>query len=139
MRLDHITSSSLLEGSCDGVDFITHVNATRHVKKRPDFKSFPDGNSEREPPDPFSNSEVKTLCADGSFACCDARVGHRQGPNRKAPGSKESGVFSLVLCAVARRALPADAVVFAVIAGGAPQAAVFGVDHDGVDRSCGAT
>lgn len=28
----------------------------------------PDGISEREPPDPFPNSEVKTLCADGSVA-----------------------------------------------------------------------
>ncbi len=28
--------------------------------------SFPDGHSEREPPDPIPNSEVKTLCADGS-------------------------------------------------------------------------
>jgi hypothetical protein len=31
-------------------------------------KSFPGGNSEWEPPDPISNSEVKTLCADDSVA-----------------------------------------------------------------------
>ena len=30
--------------------------------------SLPGGNSEREPPDPIPNSEVKTLCADGSVA-----------------------------------------------------------------------
>ena len=29
---------------------------------------LPGGNSEREPPDPIPNSEVKTFCADGSVA-----------------------------------------------------------------------
>jgi hypothetical protein len=29
---------------------------------------LPDGKSEREPPDPIPNSEVKTLCADDSVA-----------------------------------------------------------------------
>ena len=39
---------------------------------------FPGGNSEWEPPDPFSNSEVKTLSADGSVGSPHVRVGHRQ-------------------------------------------------------------
>jgi hypothetical protein len=30
------------------------------------FNSLPGGHSEREPPDPISNSEVKTLSADDS-------------------------------------------------------------------------
>ena len=40
--------------------------------------SFPGGNSEWEPPDPFSNSEVKTLSADGSVGSPHVRVGHCQ-------------------------------------------------------------
>ena len=42
--------------------------------------SFPGGHSGREPPDPFPNSEVKTLCADGSLAVGQVRVGHCQDP-----------------------------------------------------------
>jgi hypothetical protein len=34
--------------------------------------------SEREPPDPIPNSEVKPLCADDSVALCHAKVGHCQ-------------------------------------------------------------
>ena len=40
--------------------------------------SLPGGNSEWEPPDPISNSEVKTLSADGSVGSPHVRVGHRQ-------------------------------------------------------------
>jgi hypothetical protein len=40
--------------------------------------SLPGGHSEREPPDPIPNSEVKTLCADGSVPFRHARVGHCQ-------------------------------------------------------------
>tara|TARA_R110000850_G_scaffold110601_1_gene223741 strand:- start:7306 stop:7521 length:216 start_codon:yes stop_codon:yes gene_type:complete len=40
--------------------------------------SFPDDNSKREPPDPFPNSEVKPLSADGSVGFPHVRVGHRQ-------------------------------------------------------------
>ena len=39
---------------------------------------FPGGNSEREPPDPIPNSEVKTLSADGSVGSPHVRVGHCQ-------------------------------------------------------------
>ena len=46
--------------------------------------SFPGGNSEREPPDPISNSEVKTLSADGSVGSPHVRVGHRQDLNSKS-------------------------------------------------------
>ena len=46
---------------------IVKVNATRQNKTlRIPF--LPDGISEREPPDPIPNSEVKTFCADGSVA-----------------------------------------------------------------------
>ena len=34
--------------------------------------------SEREPPDPIPNSEVKPLSADDSVAGCHVKVGHRQ-------------------------------------------------------------
>ena len=37
-----------------------------------------DENSELEPPDPISNSEVKRLSADGSVGSPHVRVGHRQ-------------------------------------------------------------
>src|SRR5246127_4386921 len=47
--------------------------------------SLPGGHSEWEPPDPIPNSEVKTLCADGSVPFRHARVGHRQASNAKAP------------------------------------------------------
>jgi hypothetical protein len=58
--------------------------------------SLPGGHSEREPPDPIPNSEVKTLCADGSVAASHARVGHCQAPNRNAPEvfKGSGGVFS---------------------------------------------
>jgi hypothetical protein len=37
--------------------------------------------SEREPPDPIPNSEVKPLSADDSVAVCHVKVGNRQAPN----------------------------------------------------------
>lgn len=42
---------------------------------------LPGGNSEREPPDPIPNSEVKLLSADGSVVFRHVRVGHRQAFN----------------------------------------------------------
>ena len=58
---------------------------------------LPGGHSEWEPPDPFSNSEVKTLCADASVDFVDVKVGHCQAldlmktnPHRR----KLVGVFS---------------------------------------------
>ena len=43
-----------------------------------DLTELPGGNSVREPPDPISNSEVKTFSADGSVGSPHVRVGHRQ-------------------------------------------------------------
>ena len=42
---------------------------------------LPGDHSEWEPPDPISNSEVKTLSADGSVGSPHVRVGHRQALN----------------------------------------------------------
>jgi hypothetical protein len=39
--------------------------------------------SEREPPDPIPNSEVKPLSADDSVAVCHAKVGNCQALNPK--------------------------------------------------------
>ena len=52
---------------------------TRQKGSGPFFlNQFSGGNSEWVPPDPFSNSEVKTLSADGSVGSPHVRVGHRQ-------------------------------------------------------------
>ena len=59
--------------------------------------SLPGGNSEREPPDPIPNSEVKTLCADGSVGSPHVRVGHRQALDLKAAAPKCCGFFILRL------------------------------------------
>src|SRR5690606_27400551 len=51
---------------------------------------LPDDHSEREPPDPIPNSDVKPLSADGSVGPPHVRVGHRQAsipkPQRNPPG-----------------------------------------------------
>jgi drug/metabolite transporter (DMT)-like permease len=52
-----------------------------------------DDNSEREPPDPIPNSEVKPLSADGSVGSPHVRVGHRQASNAKTPSPLEAGFF----------------------------------------------
>ena len=56
----------------------------------------PDDHSEREPPDPMPNSEVKPLSADGSVEFLHVRVGHRQAliPNR--PCSLAAGAVLFV-------------------------------------------
>src|SRR5258708_30178407 len=57
---------------------------------------LPGGHSEWEPPDPFSNSEVKTLCADASVDFVDVKVGHCQALNlmkTKPPPTKVDGGF----------------------------------------------
>ena len=46
-----------------------------------------DDHSERGPPDPIPNSEVKPLCADGSVGSPHVRVGHRQAFNYENPAS----------------------------------------------------
>ncbi len=57
--------------------------------------SLPGGHSEREPPDPIPNSEVKTFCADGSVAVSHVRVGHCQAPNSSPPVFTTGGLFLL--------------------------------------------
>ena len=65
---------------------------------------LPGGHSEWEPPDPFSNSEVKTLCADASVGFVNAKVGHCQALNlmpfinekRVPPPAKACGGFFVV-------------------------------------------
>ncbi len=52
---------------------------------------MPDDISELEPPDPISNSEVKTLSADGSVGSPHVRVGHCQDFNNKKPLLLSSG------------------------------------------------
>ena len=47
-----------------GLEFI----GERDKRRSKDLSGLPGGNSEREPPDPIPNSEVKTFCADGSVA-----------------------------------------------------------------------
>src|ERR1039457_5443064 len=58
---------------------------------------LPGGHSEWEPPDPFSNSEVKTLCADASVDFVDAKVGHCQAldllQTEETPDGKPFGGF----------------------------------------------
>src|ERR1700748_464509 len=60
-----------------------------------DQNSLPGGHSEREPPDPIPNSEVKTLCADGSVPFGHARVGHCQAPKGKPRWVTPAGLFLL--------------------------------------------
>ncbi len=50
--------------------------------------------SEREPPDPIPNSEVKPLSADDSVAVCHVKVGNRQAPNDR-PHPEMRGAFFL--------------------------------------------
>ena len=68
-------------GECDMVQSTVHCATwalkqrnyrierdARVVRPRGTLTEFPGGYSEREPPDPISNSEVKTLRADDSVA-----------------------------------------------------------------------
>jgi hypothetical protein len=56
---------------------------------------LPGDNSEREPPDPISNSEVKTFSADDSLGFPHAKVGHCQALN-KTRLSRKTGPFFLM-------------------------------------------
>ena len=60
---------------------------------------LPGGHSEWEPPDPFSNSEVKTLSADASVDYVDVKVGHCQALNlmkTRNPRWATAGGFSFL-------------------------------------------
>ena len=71
----------------------------------PSANVLPGGHSEWEPPDPFSNSEVKTLCADASVDFVDVKVGHCQALNlmkaKPSPAQVGEGFFWLGNNAVA--------------------------------------
>ena len=47
----------------------TGLQALGAAARRRVMNGLPGGNSEREPPDPIPNSEVKTSSADGSVPC----------------------------------------------------------------------
>ena len=84
-----------------------HSSANATSVEAKNFTGLPGGNSEWEPPDPFPNSEVKTFCADGSVACCHARVGHCQASHAdKAPIRKYRGLILLVWVLLRSRKRP---------------------------------
>lgn len=58
--------------------------------------SLPGGHSEREPPDPIPNSEVKTLSADDSVGFPHVKVGHCQALYTNPRQQELSGVFFCV-------------------------------------------
>ena len=64
--------------------------------------SLSDDNSERVPPDPIPNSEVKPFSADGSAGSPRVRVGHRQALILKPHFQQEVG-FLLFGCNEIRR------------------------------------
>jgi hypothetical protein len=102
VRLDHITSRRLLplrmmHGADQTFGCDPNVIGERDERRSKDLSGLPGGNSEREPPDPIPNSEVKTFCADGSVAASHARVGHCQVSHAKAPMLvRASGPFFFV-------------------------------------------
>ena len=73
------------------------VISERDQRRNKNSLRLPGGNSEREPPDPIPNSEVKTLCADGSVACKPCQSRSLPGSScKKAPVREYWGLF---LCA----------------------------------------
>ena len=66
MRLDHVTLSRVIDLS----------NIVVRIKNYKLHTSLSDDNSNLEPPDPISNSEVKPLSADDSVDS-HVKVGHR--------------------------------------------------------------
>jgi hypothetical protein len=94
VRLDHITPKRFALTLADrelGTDLIATYVETNCTNPRwashdsPIATGLPGGHSEWEPPDPFSNSEVKTLRADASVDFVDVKVGHCQALKSKAP------------------------------------------------------
>ena len=68
MRLDHVTLSRVIDLS----------NIVVRIKNYKLHTSLSDDNSNLEPPDPISNSEVKRVNANGSAGSPCVRVGNRQ-------------------------------------------------------------
>ena len=58
------------------------------------YTSLLGDHSEREPPDPIPNSEVKPLSADDSVAVCHAKVGNCQALNLKTQLTKAGFFFA---------------------------------------------
>ena len=88
MRLDHITPK-LFECVCD-IKIVVFILPNQPRLSRFEewgqsqdsdpgsSPSLPGSNSEQEPPDPISNSEVKMLSADDSVGSPHVKVGHCQ-------------------------------------------------------------
>ena len=106
MRLDHITPKRFVPNVADRdwvlTRFATYVetnctNPRWASHDSPVANGLPGGHSEWEPPDPFSNSEVKTLRADASVDFVDVKVGHCQAlnlmENENPRWRKLAGVF----------------------------------------------
>ena len=58
--------------------------------------SLPGGHSERVPPEPIPNSEVKTLSADDSAGPPRVKVGHCQAYKSKPPTQSAGGFILLI-------------------------------------------
>ena len=102
MRLDHITPDGLAakawgKGTTDKT--VAGFQKSRAGAARPPRRtSLLGDHSEREPPDPIPNSEVKPLSADDSVALCHAKVGNRQALEKTAPAiSTWRGLFFWLL------------------------------------------
>ena len=79
------------------IHIASHEATSLETQASQDATVSPDDHSEREPPDPMPNSEVKPLSADGSVEFLHVRVGHRQAliPNR--PCSLAAGAVLFVM------------------------------------------
>ena len=73
-----------------------HFNKPAHDGCNNSQTSLLGEHSEREPPDPIPNSEVKPLSADDSVAGCHVKVGHRQALISKSPFQSERAFFCLL-------------------------------------------
>jgi hypothetical protein len=76
------------------------MNKMQRIEDLQTFRSFPafdtellGDHSEREPPDPIPNSEVKPLSADDSVAVCHVKVGNCQALDTKPKDSTCLGFF----------------------------------------------
>ena len=76
MRLGHITPKNFVDMTSNM--YVCDTNDVRNFQIARGNTGLPGSFSEWEPPDSISNSEVKTLSADGSVGSPHVRVGHRQ-------------------------------------------------------------
>ena len=81
------------------------INLARPAgKHRPSRPGLSDDHSELEPPDPFPNSEVKRLRADGSVRSPHVRVGHRRASQSHRRQSCTGGNLRRAQCVTANSA-----------------------------------